>query len=266
MHSPYADAAANPTPLEAADLTRLCAEFRAAKRPILFFDYDGTLIEFEADSNRHRQDPRLMGAVRRLTHRRPGCLHVISGRARAALGPIFEGTGACLVAEHGAYLREADGDWVALAEARSPWIVAVRREMETAKAALPSAHIEQKEFSVVFHFRRDDSSDALVVADALATRIAALPQAGEFQMIRGQQLVEVRDPRLSKAVAARIAAQRAADFVLAAGDDRTDEDMFAALAPSSEWTIRIGAGLSAARWSLPGVPAVIELLDRLAAA
>jgi trehalose 6-phosphate synthase/phosphatase len=260
---PFDDPFARPPLLGQAELARLCAEFQAAKRPLLFFDYDGTLIEFEADARRHQQDPRLSNALKRLAGLRPGCLYVISGRARVALGPLLEGTGVGLVAEHGAYLREDGSDWVPLAEARSPWMEAVRREMEAAKERLPTAHVEQKEFSVVFHYRRDDSSAAAAVADALAARIVRLPEAAGFQMIRGQQLVEVRDPHLSKAVAARLATLKRADFVLAAGDDRTDEDMFVALGKSA-WTIRVGPAPSYARWSLPGVPAVIGLLERLA--
>ncbi|MCX7719363.1 MAG: trehalose-phosphatase [Candidatus Sumerlaeaceae bacterium] len=260
----FADPLASPPLLGKAELDRLCSEFRAAKRPMLFFDYDGTLIEFEADAQRHQQDPRLARALRRLAERRPGCLYVISGRARGALGPLFEGTGVGLIAEHGAYLREDSAEWVPLADARSPWMETVRREMEAAKEHLPAAHVEQKEFSVVFHYRRDDSPAAAAVADALAARIVQLPEAAGFQMIRGHQLVEVRDSQLSKAVAARLATAMRADFILAAGDDRTDEDMFVALGESA-WTIRVGSSPSHARWSLPDVPAVVSLLERLAA-
>lgn len=53
------------------------------------------------------------------------------------------------------------------------------------------------------------------------------------------------------------------DFALALGGDRTDEDTFWAL-PGSAYPIRVGTGAhSLARFQLPGVPAVRELLRQL---
>ena len=54
-----------------------------------------------------------------------------------------------------------------------------------------------------------------------------------------------------------------ADFVLALGDDRTDEDMFARL-PSPAWTVRVGPGDTKAAYFVPNLPAVRDLLGRLA--
>jgi trehalose 6-phosphate synthase/phosphatase len=50
--------------------------------------------------------------------------------------------------------------------------------------------------------------------------------------------------------------------VLAIGDDRTDEDLFAALPPEAI-SIRVGPGPTRARYHLDGVPAVRSLLRSL---
>ena len=47
------------------------------------------------------------------------------------------------------------------------------------------------------------------------------------------------------------------------GDDRTDEDMFSKL-DSEAWTIRVGGGLTRARFSLHDVRSVLGLLDQFA--
>jgi trehalose 6-phosphate synthase/phosphatase len=50
--------------------------------------------------------------------------------------------------------------------------------------------------------------------------------------------------------------------VLAFGDDRTDEDMFARL-PRRAWTVRVGSGATAARFRVRGPAAVVGLLRLL---
>jgi trehalose 6-phosphate synthase/phosphatase len=48
------------------------------------------------------------------------------------------------------------------------------------------------------------------------------------------------------------------DFILAMGDDYTDEDMFKAL-PSGAWTIKVGRGSSKANYNIES-PAVAKIL------
>jgi trehalose 6-phosphate synthase/phosphatase len=50
--------------------------------------------------------------------------------------------------------------------------------------------------------------------------------------------------------------------VLVIGDDTTDEDMFTALAPAA-YSIKVGPGVTAARFRLPNVRAVLALLHKL---
>jgi trehalose 6-phosphate synthase/phosphatase len=50
--------------------------------------------------------------------------------------------------------------------------------------------------------------------------------------------------------------------ILAIGDDRTDEDLFAAL-PAHALTVRVGQGATRARYRVDGPQAVRELLRGL---
>jgi len=54
------------------------------------------------------------------------------------------------------------------------------------------------------------------------------------------------------------------DFMLAAGDDATDEDLFA-LMPATAWTIHVGENQTRARYRLPGPEQFRRLLDSLVA-
>jgi trehalose 6-phosphate synthase/phosphatase len=63
-------------------------------------------------------------------------------------------------------------------------------------------------------------------------------------------------------VASRLLSNGEYDFVLAVGDDKTDEDMFRALADKAV-TIKIGTGNTIAQYSLSNQVEVINLLHQL---
>ena len=61
-------------------------------------------------------------------------------------------------------------------------------------------------------------------------------------------VIEVRNSGINKGTAAlEWLERRAPDFILAAGDDRTDEDTFEVLPPDA-WTVRVGEARSRARF------------------
>jgi trehalose 6-phosphate synthase/phosphatase len=64
-------------------------------------------------------------------------------------------------------------------------------------------------------------------------------------------------------MALRYLSRRKWDFMLAVGDDWTDEDTFKALPPKA-WTIKVGFGASAARFSLGSCDRVTSLLGKMA--
>ncbi|MBO9640801.1 MAG: hypothetical protein J7576_21720, partial [Siphonobacter aquaeclarae] len=76
--------------------------------------------------------------------------------------------------------------------------------------------------------------------------------------------VEVRVAGVDKgSVASRLASADQYDFILAIGDDRTDEDMFRALTDRAV-TIKVGQQKTLARYSLPDTAAVLSFLQRFA--
>jgi len=74
-------------------------------------------------------------------------------------------------------------------------------------------------------------------------------------------IIEVRPKGIDKGQIA-IEYSEGADFVLAIGDDTTDEAMFEAL-PNNAWTIKVRPGETAARFQVQDVPDVYRLLRKL---
>ena len=87
----------------------------------------------------------------------------------------------------------------------------------------------------------------------------------DLRVLRGRAVVEVRYAWATKAEAyAAIDAQTPdPGIVVAVGDDETDEELFERLAPD-DWTIKVGRGPTAARWSVDGPDEVLAALDAIA--
>ena len=250
------------------DLEELSAAWAQSTRRLVLLDYDGTLVPFASRPQDAAPPPKLLRRLTDLAADGQNIVAIVSGRSRVDLERWFdEVPGLWLAAEHGALLRSPGADW----EAARPvdpetWKPRVRAILEHFADRTPGTFVEEKEFALVWHYRTADPDVGEWVANELiATLDPALSQT-ELTAQRGNKIVEVKLAAANKGeVLARIRnVAEGADFMLFAGDDRTDEDLFARL-PDSAWTIHVGDRPSRARFRVPAPAQVHEALDRLAA-
>lgn len=249
-------------PLGAEAESELLAAWRGADRRLLLTDYDGTLSGFHAMPELARPTDEVRTLLRRLS----GIAEVvvISGRDRSTLQNWLGDIPLSLIAEHGAATRPTGAEWQETSALRTDWKESVRALMEGAVDRTPGSFIEEKEYSLVWHFRSADLERARSQEKELLDTLTAMTANLEVQIMRGNRILEARVPGVNKGAAAlRCLAAGRYDFVLAIGDDFTDEDMFAAL-PAECWTIRVGLQATRARFNLNDQPQVLHLLERLA--
>lgn len=130
-------------------------------------------------------------------------------------------------------------------------------------ARTPGAFVEEKTSSLAFHYRGADPATATARVLELRATLEAEGSA-DYEVLEGSRVLEVRLAGVQKGlVAAALTADvPAGTAVFAAGDDNTDEDLFAALSPESV-TVRVGPGRSRARFRVPDVRALRTLLESL---
>jgi trehalose 6-phosphate synthase/phosphatase len=129
---------------------------------------------------------------------------------------------------------------------------------------VPGSFVEEKELSLVWHYRMADPEFGTWLANELVATLEMMLAETELRAVRGQRAVEVLSMRANKGEVLSSLSQTWSDpdFLLAAGDDRTDEDLFARLGESA-WSIRVGPGLSRARFRVAGPAEFVSLLGRL---
>lgn len=242
----------------------LHAAYARARRRLLLLDYDGTLVEIADRPERATPDPEVRELLARLCADPRNRVVLVSGRDRDTLDAWFGDLPVDLVAEHGAWVREASGPWQAEAQVEPGWKDKVRSVLQAYAANTPGALVEEKAASLAWHHRGVDPVLASVRGRELVATLVQLAGTTPVGILHGKRVIEVRDPRVGKTRAAsRWLAAGPWDFILAVGDDTTDEELFAAL-PEGAHTVRAGFGPTRAGWIVDGPRGVRALLARLA--
>ena len=252
-----------------ADATAAPAEatadaLRAAPAITLLLDYDGTLVPVAPlphlaapDSDVHE----LLAAL----NARPGMdLHIVSGRLRGTLDKWFGDLPISLWAEHGFWHRpRGRRTWRSEMPPSPDWTSPVRPLLEQFTAETPGSFIEEKTVSLAWHYRLAAHGSGPERARQLRDRLLPFEESHGLEVIDGRKVVEVRVRGVSKAAVARYLCRTGTSHpIVAIGDDRTDEDLFAAL-PDTAITIAVGTRPSRARFRLADSAGVRAWLRQL---
>jgi len=245
------------------DKDKLVASYKKNRNRLLLLDYDGTLVGFVDRPDKARPDEELMELLKKLAADKANEVLVISGRDRRTLERWLHGLGVCLVAEHGAWFSRHDGQWQMAEAFRSDWKQVVKPILQLYSDRTPGGFVEEKEFSLVWHYRRAHPEMADVRTKELIHAIANMTKNLGVGVFEGNKIVEIKSAGISKG---RIIEQWLKtdvwDFILAAGDDYTDEDMFDVLPPDA-FSIKIGTSISKARFNMDSVRDLRTLLKQL---
>lgn len=246
-----------------SSMKRLKQDFMKAKRRLILLDYDGTLVPLV----RHPQMAAPSEDLRiflRLLAKGPGTdVVLISGRNRNELSSWFGGLDIGLVAEHGVWIKEKGDEWRMLKPLSNEWKPKILPLMEIYADRLPGSFIEEKDCSLAWHYRMADPELASVVAKELVDGLVSFTANIDIQVLQGNKVVEVRNAGLNKGDAGLSwVSKDEFEFILAAGDDWTDEDLFRVL-PEGAYSIRIGMTQSYARFNLRSCTEFLELMKDL---
>lgn len=245
--------------------TRLLEAYRDAERPLLMLDYDGTLVPFAATPGKAVPDSSLMSLLEDLSRQDDLAVVVISGRDRGTLQDWLGDLPISLVAEHGAWIREPQADWTTAAPVSDDWKAQVRQVFELFVDRTPGSSVEEKDFSVAWHYRGVGSGLGRRRAQELVEMLGALVNSYGLSVLDGSRVVEVKPGGVDKGSAAhRWMGRPEFDFVFVAGDDVTDEDLFQA-APPHAWTLKVGFGPTRANFDVGGPDDLRRLLAEMKA-
>ena len=243
----------------------LQARLQDSEDLLVLLDYDGTLVPYTPTPELARPDSGLLELLRELAARPRTETHVVSGRAREAMEHWLGTLPIALHAEHGFWSRGPEGGgWAATGEIGGGWREPALAILRDITARTPGSLIEVKAVALAWHYRMADQDSGPRRANELRLHLTQLLSNQPVEILAGHKVIEIRPYGIHKGrIVPPLSPERAAvTTILAIGDDRTDEDLFAAVPPDAI-TIRVGPGATRARFRLDGVPSVRALLQSL---
>lgn len=199
------------------------------KKPVFFFDYDGTLSPIVA----HPEDAVLPVSTRKnlrlFAENHP--LIIISGRG---LADLKERTGLEGVLYAGSHGFEIEGEpdlrfTIDEGERLEEMIRKITPELEEKLAEFSGAEIEPKKYAVAVHYRNVPEEDHATLKEKVSKIVNGFPA---LRIGRGKKVLEIRSRQKwdkGKAmlwIAGKMNFTEQGHFLIYTGDDLTDEDAF----------------------------------------
>ncbi len=245
---------------------QLLGDYRKAGRRLVMLDYDGTLVPFQKDPQLASPSAQVLSIVNQLASEPRNEVVLISGRDKDTLQNWFGDLPVGMVAEHGVWTRkpQAGESWEMIQPMTSEWKQSIRPILEMYANRLPGSFLEEKSFSIAWHYRAADPDLGPVRAKELLDHLVNYTANINIQVLQGNKVIEVKTAGVSKGTTGlRWLNDSHADFVLALGDDWTDEHLFMVL-PDTAYSIRVGLVQSYARFNLRSYKDVLGLLEQMA--
>ncbi|NDV43904.1 bifunctional alpha,alpha-trehalose-phosphate synthase (UDP-forming)/trehalose-phosphatase [Flagellimonas sediminis] len=245
-------------------LNNIGDEYTKAKKRLLFLDYDGTLVGFHKDPQKAAPDEELYELLDQLQHQKDTSLFLISGRDKQTFGRWFLPKKYNMIVEHGVWISREGQEFKMLEQVKGEWMAKIRPVLESFVDRTPGSFIEEKNYSLAWHYRNTDPDFGEKRATELNTVLRSLIGNDDISVLNGNKVMEIKSSNVNKGRAAtRMLSEDDYDFVFAIGDDWTDEFMFQEL-PESAITVKVGLKKTHARYHVENTRRVRELLTRFA--
>ena len=236
--------------------------YKKSEKRLLLLDYDGTLVGFNENPNKAKPTDSLLKLLEDMSNQKNTDIVIISGRPHLFLEEHFARLNLTLVAEHGLFIKLPQAHWHEKKGVSTEWKEHLLPILDTFTDNTPGTFIEHKKNSLAWHYRKTDPELGITRSVELKTVLSSL-LPNELTLLDGNKVLELLPANINKSVVALdILNSKNYDFILVAGDDVTDENMFTNL-PSEAFKIKVGKKKTAADYYTRNFLGFISLLQKL---
>ena len=238
--------------------------YKQSKERLIFLDYDGTLVGFNENPDDSKPDQELIEILERLTKDKKNHIVIISGRGRQFLEEWMKPYSLDIVAEHGVWIKRMGKPFKTFIKINASWKKETLSLLERYVNRTPGSFVEEKDYSLVWHYRKVETGLGEVRTRELTSHLKYMTANENLEVLEGDMIVEIKNSEINKGKAAQklMEIYPEAAFLLALGDDFTDEDTFKAM-PEEAYTIKVGTSASEAKFSVNSYKEVRKLLNEI---
>lgn len=249
--------------LNTAARNEIIDRYKSSKCRVLFLDYDGTLVDFKNNPANASPDKELYNVLDKLSADKKTEVVLISGRDKETFGRWFKDRSYSLITEHGVWTHKPGGIWEEIEKFNTDWKENIREVLRFYTDRTPGSFIEEKTYSLVWHFRKVDPELARIQASEIREEILSLIAGENLEILDGNKVLEIKSIGVNKGkTALKWIAHKNCDFILGVGDDWTDEYLFKEL-PEKAYTIKVGVRKTQAKFYVKDYKQVRHLLKDL---
>jgi len=243
---------------------KLISDFKKSKNRLLLLDYDGTLVTFTMKPEQAKPDVGLKRLLYSLVRDPLNTLVIVSGRDRATIEHWLGKIPCGLVAEHGAWIKKDPLHyWEKKKIISGDWKEQLKPILKTYEVRVPGSLVEEKEYGIAWHYRKANPELGQLRSGELFDYLNEFLANTDLQVMHGNKVIEVRVSGINKGNGVMPwLSENKWDFILALGDDWTDEDLFKIL-PATAYSIKVSYGPSQARFYLESPQSTRNLLREL---
>jgi trehalose 6-phosphate phosphatase len=243
----------------------------ALKHLLLFLDYDGTLTPIAPTPQVAVLPKGTKLLLKKLLGLRDCQVIIISGRRLDELRKMVAVPGLTYVGNHGLEINGPSLDFrVMISGPTQRALMRIKKELESQQRVFPGLLIEDKRWTLSIHYRLVDDRKEVLLKKEVRRITAPYLKDKEIKVTFGKKVFEIRPPFLwdkGKAINWISKRSQSSDstkaFPIVFGDDRTDEDAFAAV-ESRGLAVVVGAKRrSRAKYYVKDPAEVIKLLERI---
>jgi len=245
-------------------IPQLQNDFDKAAERVLFLDYDGTLVGFNTSLEKTFPDRELHDILEKLSSCEQNHIVLISGRNHETLEKWFGQLPIDMIGEHGVWSKYQGFGWESISGLSDEWKKDVMPILDAITDRTPGSFIEEKSNSLVWHYRKADTELGKLRANEILNDLSFIIRNKGLQFMFGDKIVEIKNAEISKGKSVlrwlELHTFGTKPFVMAIGDDTTDEDMFTVLQDSDDYTIKVGQKMSRAKYFIESYLDVRKLL------
>jgi trehalose 6-phosphate synthase/phosphatase len=234
-------------------------DYSKAGKRLIILDYDGTLVDFKNNPEEAKPDNELIDIIQNLIKNKKNTVVIISGRNKDFLEKCFRNLDLILVAEHGVWIKEYANSWTSISNLNNDWKNNIKPIIESYVDRTPGSFIEEKEYSLVWHYRKTDPEFASIRLKELKGNLLNYIANLNLGIMEGNKVLEIKNIEINKGKPVLFLLKNNYDFILGIGDDVTDEDIFANM-PEHSYSIKVGFGITKAKYSIKSYKEVRNLL------
>jgi len=228
--------------------TELQTAYHTAGKRLLLLDYNGTVTPHSAAAVPAQPEIRIKKLLLEIAGDSKNNLVIISDYRKSLLQEILPEPQITLIANSEIAVR-INGEWQQIEVLSNVWKTEIKPFLESCANRTPGSVVLEKKYSLTINFDKVEKELAEIRSRELKEEISRFTQQEDLRVYEGGREIQIRNTAINKGRFISGYLQEGYDFILAAGDDWTNEPMFENL-PLSAWTIRIGIDATRARFSL----------------